>query len=81
MVSRDESYSNQRRSTRSTTRINYNESPHDNLMNGTGEKLTRRREEAPQQDDILGKRTRNCRLKGLNSLNESDEEEFEEIYR
>lgn len=47
MISRDESYNNQRRSTRSTTRVNYNENSHDHLMNGTGEKLTRKREEAP----------------------------------
>jgi hypothetical protein len=43
----DHSNSNIRRSSRNTGKINYNETSHDRMMNGTGEKLLRKREEAP----------------------------------
>lgn len=46
-------------------------------MNGTGEKLSRKREEAPQQEGVLGKRPlRSCKQRGI-----EDDEEEEEHYQ
>lgn len=62
---------NDRRPLRSTTRKNYNEGSLDLDLNGTGEKISKRKDEMHQQENVLGKRLRNGRSRGLD-VNEEE---------